>query len=139
MKNNFKYISILLLAITLVACDENEIMPSFTTKGTATHTIATISASKTAPEPSETISLTLTYVNPSSDPLNEVTLRVKVGADDYVEIGKFAAGSEARDEILSKTVSYTAPATAATTIVFDMVITSQKEYPQILRATIKTK
>lgn len=139
MKNISRYSTIAFIAIALVACDENEIMPSFTTKGTATHTIASISASTTAPQPSQDVTLVLSYVNPSSDPLNEITVRAKVGAADYVEVQKFNVASEAKDELASKTFVYAAPATSSTTVVFDMVITSQRQYPQVQRLTIKTK
>lgn len=127
------------LAITFGACDENEVMPSFSTQGTATHTIADIAASTAAPLPAENVSVLVSYVNPSSDPLKEISVRAKVGAADYVEIQKFNMGSEPKDELASKTFLYPAPATSGTTVIFDMVIVSQREYPQIQRTTIKTK
>jgi hypothetical protein len=139
MKNNLKYISIFLLAIVLFACDENEPMPSHKTIGTATHTMADIAASNSAPLPSENVSILISYVNPSSDPLKEITVRAKVGAADYVEIQKFNMASEGVDELATKAFSYAAPATSATTVIFDMVITSQKQFPQVQRTTIKTK
>jgi hypothetical protein len=139
MKNKLKYISLFFMATVLLACDENEVMPSHRTIGTATHTIADISASNAAPLPSEDVSILISYVNPSSDPLKEITVRAKVGAADYVEIQKFNMSSEETDELATKSFTYTAPATAATTVIFDMVITSQREFPQIQRATIKTK
>ena len=139
MKKKFLYLSIILLTTILVACEENEIMPSFETKGTATHTMADISVSNAAPFPSENVSVLISYVNPSADPLKEITVRVKVGTADYLEVQKFDVSSEALDEIATKVFSYAAPATAATTVVFDMLITSQKEYPQVQRASFKTK
>ena len=138
MKNILKYVSIFLL-VTMFACDENEVMPSFTTVGTATHTMADIAASNAAPQPSENVSILISYVNPSSDPLKEITVRAKVGAADYVEVQKFSMSSEPLDEIGTKTFLYAAPATAATTVVFDMVITSQRQFPQIQQTSIKTK
>lgn len=128
-----------MVAISLLSCDENEVMPSFKTLGTATHTMADISSSSTAPLPSASVTILLSYVNPSSDPLKEISVRAKVGAADYVELQKFTMDSEAKDALATKSFTYVAPATAATTVVFDMVITSQREYPQIQRTTIKTK
>lgn len=62
-----------------------------------------------------------------------------MGAADYVEIQKFNIASEGVDELATKAFSYTAPGTFATTVIFDMVITSQKQFPQIQRTRIKTK
>jgi len=73
------------------------------------------------------------------DPLKEISVRAKVGDADYVEIEKFDVASEAKDEMLAKTIEYVAPATSGTTVVFDMVITSQKQFPQIKRTEITTK
>lgn len=77
MKNNLRYISIFLLATVLFACDENEPMPSHKTIGTATHTMADIAASDSASLPSENVSILISYINPSSDPLKEITVRAK--------------------------------------------------------------
>lgn len=139
MKKNFIYSIMITMATFLVACDENEIMPSFTTVGTATQTMADIVASTSAPLPSETLTLTISYVNPSVDPLTEIVIHAKVGAGDYVEVQKYSVASEEKDTMITKTFTYEAPATAATSVVFDMVITSQKPYPQVQRAAIKTK
>jgi len=139
MKNTIIYLSALMIGVLLSGCDENEVMPSFKTLGTATHTMADISASSTAPAPSATVTILISYVNPSSDPLKEISVRAKVGAGNYTEIQKFSMDSEAKDALATKSFAYVAPATAATTVVFDMVITSQREYPQVQRVTIKTK
>lgn len=129
----------MLFGVLLAGCDENEVMPSFKTLGTATHTMADISASTTSPVPSATVTILLSYVNPSSDPLKEISVRAKVGTGSYTEIQKFSMDAEAKDALATKSFTYVAPATAATTVVFDMVITSQREYPQTQRTTIKTK
>src|SRR5687768_5815692 len=100
MKNNTLYAWTLMLAMTLGACDENDVMPAHQTLGTATHTMANISASTEEPLPSESVSLSISYVNPSVDPLKEISVRAKVGDADYVEIEKFDVTSEAQDEML---------------------------------------
>lgn len=139
MKKKLLYFSILALGVLFVACDENEVMPSSRKVGTATHTMASIALSNTTPLTSESITVQLSYVNPSSDPLKEISIRAKVGAADFVEIQKFDMTSEEHDEIAMRNFNYTAPATVATTVVFDMVITSQREFPQVKRTELKTK
>lgn len=138
MKAQFLY-SFIVALILLTGCDDNTIMPTFESLGTATHTMADISVSNTAPLPSENVSVLISYVNPSSDPLKEIVVKAKVGAGDYTEIQKFSMTSETPDQLQTKTFSFAAPATAATTVVFDMVITSQREFPQTQRANFKTK
>ena len=120
----------------MFSCDENEIMPGYTKVSTATTTVASLSSSKPRPTPSETIVLTLMYVNPSSDPLTTVTLKAKVGTGVYTDVETFNAGSEQKDQAITHTVNYVVPATAGTVVTFDMVITSQKEYGQIKRTSV---
>ena len=139
MKKKFLYCSIIALATLLIACEENETMPSYKKLGTATHTMAGISVSNAAPLPSENVSVLISYVNPSSDPLKEISVQAKVGAGEFVEIKKFDVSSDPMDELMTDVFLFPAPASAATTVVFDMVITSQKEYPQVKRTSFKTK
>jgi hypothetical protein len=124
------------IAIAFIACDENEIMPSYTKAGTATTTVATITPSKTKAAKSEPIAITLRYVNPAADPIQSVELKAKIGATgNYVTVQTFDAQSANKDAEITHQVTYVTPATAAT-VTFDMVITSQKEFPQIKRATV---
>jgi hypothetical protein len=95
--------------------------------------------SNAAPVPSENVSVSLSFVNPSADPLKEITVKAKIGDADYIELQKFSMSSEPQDEIVTKSFTYQAPASAKTAVVLDMVITSQKKYPQIQRATLTTK
>ncbi len=136
MKKSTIYISLLFFAAVIMACDKNEIMPSFATKGTATQTVASITASKTSPAASETITLTMKYINPSSDPVSQIVLRAKVGGADYVDVQTFSESSAAKDSEVTRTADFVAPA-SGTTVIFDMVISSTKEYPQVKRASIK--
>jgi hypothetical protein len=135
MKKGITYILIMALAITFVSCDENELMPAFSKKGTATATIASISSSNAKPLPSETITLTMMYVNPSSDPLTQITLKAKVGAAEYVDVETFNVSSVQKDAEVIQTVNYVSPASAGT-VVFDMVISSQRDYPQVKRTSV---
>ena len=136
MKKKLIYLAAILLVFFLAACEENEIMPAFEKKGTATHTMAGLSASDDEPAPLENISLLLSYVNPSADPLKTVTLKVKVGDAASVEVQSWDVSQESKDEIYTKTVAYQAPDSPGTVILFDMVITSQREYPQIKQVEI---
>ena len=138
MKKNIIYTTLFFLAATIVACDENEVMPAFETKGTATHTVAAIAASKTTAAPGETITITMTYVNPSSDPVSQIVLQAKVGAADYVDVQTFNESSATKDQSETRTVNYVLPGTA-TTVVFDMVIASGRDYPQRKRVTVKVQ
>ena len=137
MKNITPFISILLLSI-FFACEENEVMPSFSTKGTTTATVATITASKASPLAGETITLTLEYVNPTSDPINTIVLKAKVGSADYVTLQTFDEQSSEKDTSIKREASYVAPA-AGSKVTFDMVISSEKEYSQIKRTSITVK
>lgn len=125
-------------AAMLTACDENEIMPSYEKKGTATTTVATITPSNARPAKSTDITITLEYVNPASDPLKTVELRAKVGSGAYTTVQTFDAQSDAQNSEVTRAVTYTTPDIAGT-VTFDMVITSQMPYPQIIRTTVSVQ
>jgi hypothetical protein len=126
----------ILVCILLISCDENEIMPAYQKKGATTATVATIEVSNEEPEPGETVTITLMYVNPTSDPVATVELKYKVGSASYSVLQTFDENAGPKDEAITREVNYVAPA-AGTAVTFDMVITSQKEYPQIMRASIE--
>lgn len=128
---------IYILAFTLLfSCNENEIMPAYQKKGTTTATVAAIEISNDEPEPGETVTITLMYVNPTSDPVATVELKYKVGSASYSVLQTFDENAGTKDEAITREVNYVAP-DAGTAVTFDMVITSQKEYPQIMRASIE--
>jgi hypothetical protein len=128
---------IYILAFTLLfSCNENEIMPAYQKKGTTTATVAAIEISNDEPEPGETVKITLMYVNPTSDPVATVELKYKVGSASYSVLQTFDENAGPKDEAITREVNYVAP-DAGTAVTFDMVITSQKEYPQIMRASIE--
>jgi hypothetical protein len=139
MKKYNIYLALIILATALIGCDENEIMPKYSKLGTATATVATVVPSKTTATFSETITLTMKFVNLSSDPVQQVTLRAKVGAGGtYTDVQTFDEQSAAKDAEITHVVNYVTPASAAT-VTFDMVITSQKEYPQVKRTSVTVK
>src|SRR5688572_23290293 len=104
MKNIIPFISILLLSTLFFACEENEVMPSYSTKGTTTATVATLAASKASPVAGEIITLTLQYVNPTSDPVNTIVLKAKVGSADYVTLQTFEEQSSEKNVSITRTV-----------------------------------
>jgi outer membrane protein assembly factor BamA len=126
----------ILASILLFSCDENEILPRYEKKGTATATVAAIEVSNDEPEPGEKVTITLMYVNPTSDPVATVELRYKVGSGNYSVLQTFDENTGPRDETITREINYVAP-DAGTAVTFDMVITSQKEYPQIMRVSIE--
>jgi hypothetical protein len=138
MKNIIPFISILLLGTIFFACEENDAMPFFSTKGTTTATVATITSSKSSPLAGETITLTLEYVNPTSDPIKTIVLKAKVGSADYVTLQTFDEQSSEKDISIKREASYVAPA-AGSKVTFDMIISSDKEYSQIKRTSITVK
>jgi hypothetical protein len=137
MKKHIVYSFLALVTMVIVSCDDNEVLPDYTKKGTATQTIASITTSKATPAPSEVITLTLTYVNTSLDPITEIVLKAKTGAGDYVTLETLNEQSTAKNSQVTREVKFTAPAASGTVVVFDMVLNSAKEYPQIKRTQIK--
>lgn len=129
---------LILLSGVLLACDENEIMPSYQTKGSTTNTVATISASNTSPVPGESVTVTMDFVNPASDPIATVALRARVGSGTFTDIQSFDEQSAATDTEISHEVNYVMPA-APSTVTFEMVISSGKEYPQVRRTAVTVK
>ncbi len=138
MKNSIFYTVLFVFGAVLMACEENEIMPAFETKGTATHTVASIAVSKSSPAPAETVTVTMTFVSPSSDPVTQIVLKAKVGTADYVEVQTFNESSAPKNQEVTITADYVAPA-SGTTVVFDMVISSGKQYPQVKRTSMKVQ
>ena len=136
MKKNITYICAIVLATGLFACDDNEIMPEYKKVGTATSTVATVTPSNDKPLPAENLTLTVSYVSPSEDPLKEVVLKVKVSAGEFIELETFNAESEAKDEEITHTVNYTITAPSKTSVTFDLVLSSQKPYPMVRRTTV---
>jgi outer membrane lipopolysaccharide assembly protein LptE/RlpB len=65
-----------------------------------------------------------------------VVLKAKIGSADYAEVQTFDENSAATEKEIIHEVPYTVTAAKGTVITFDMVITSQKEYPQIKRSAV---
>jgi outer membrane lipopolysaccharide assembly protein LptE/RlpB len=126
----------MLIVTALFACDDNDVLPAYEKKGDATSTTASVSFSNTKPVSAETITVTLKFVNLSEDKIKSVVLKAKIGSADYAEVQTFDENSAATEKEIIHEVPYTVTAAKGTVITFDMVITSQKEYPQIKRSAV---
>jgi hypothetical protein len=133
MKNSLLYI--LLACTPIFSCEENEVMPAYEKKGTTTSTVATIGVSNDEPEPGETVTIALMYVSPDFDPVETVELKYKIGSGSYSVLQTFDESTTPMNEAVTREITFVAPA-VETKVTFDMVITSQKEYPQIMRTSM---
>ena len=138
MKTLKIFFTLVVATVMFAACDDNEIMPSYEKKGTATTTVATVTPSNAKPPKASNITITLTYVNPTSDPLKTVELKAKIGSGVYTTIQTFDAQSDPKDSKVIREVVYTTP-NASGTVTFEMVITSQMPYPQIKRTSVSVQ
>lgn len=118
-------------------CEENEELPGFQTVGTSTATIAEISLSNDEPEPGEEITITLYYINLAEDPVSELEVLQQVGDGDFTELTTMDESSAAVDAEITRTVNFTVPnVDSATVITLDMLLSSQKEFPQRERTSL---
>ena len=129
---------IILIGLVFFSCEDNQILPEYEKKGTATATVATITPSNASPLAGETITITVEYINPASDPVKSISISAKVGAGAYEVIQTLDESTAAVDVMNTREFAYTAPA-AGTVVSFEMKISSQKEYPQIKRTSITAK
>lgn len=130
-------VSVLVTGVLSWGCEENEELPGFDTVGTSTATIAEISLSNDEPEPGEQITITLYYVNLAEDPASELQVLQKVGAGDFAELTTLDESSAQVASEITRTVNYTIPnVDSATVITLDMLLSSQKEFPQRERASL---
>ena len=126
----------MLLAAVMFSCEENEVVPDSIMQGEVTATTASIASSNTKPIVSETITVTLKFVNLSGDKVKSVLLKAKVGTADYTPVQTFDETSAAADKEIIHEVPYSVTASKGTVITFDMIVTSQKEYPLTRRTTV---
>lgn len=126
----------MLLTAAMFSCEENEVVPDSARQGEVTATTASIASSNTKPIASETITVTLKFVNLSEDKVKSVLLKAKVGTADYTSVQTFDEGTAATDKEITHEVPYTVTAPKGTVITFDMIVTSQKEYPLTRRTTV---
>lgn len=127
----------LVVGVLSWGCEENEALPDFQTVGTSTATIAEISLSNDEPEPGEEITITLYYINLAEDPASELEVLQRVGDGDFTELTTMDESSAEADAEITRTVNYTVPnVDSATVITLDMLLSSQKEFPQRERTSL---
>lgn len=130
-------VSLLVFGVLTWGCEENEELPGIQTVGTSTATIAEISLSNDEPEPGEEISITLYYVNLAEDPASELRVLQKVGSGDFTEFTTLDESSAEEASEITRTVNFTVPnVDSATVITLDMLLSSQREFPQRERASL---
>jgi hypothetical protein len=135
----YSYINIvclMLVVAVMVSCEENEVVPDNTKQGEVTVTIASIASSNAKPAASETITVTLKFVNLPEDKVKSVLLKAKAGTADYTPVQTFDEGSAAAGKEIVHEVPYVVTAPKGTVITFDMIVTSQKEYPLTRRTSV---
>lgn len=133
-----KNLIIILLGLVFLACEDNQVLPDYEKKGTATATVATITPSNASPLAGETVTITVKYINPASDPVKSITVSAKVGSEAYQVIQTLDESAAPLDVMNTREFAYTAPA-AGTSVSFEMKISSQREFPQIKRTSIAAK
>lgn len=131
----FVFVSLLALA----ACEKNEVLPGYEYVGTSTATLASISVSNDAPVAGEEVTITLYYVNMAEDPAAQLQLLQQIGGGDFSEISSFDESSAPVDKEVTRTFSYVVPAEldSGTVITFDMLLSSQKDFPQRERTSLE--
>lgn len=135
MKKQLKYFPLLLLVALLPGCEENEIMPSYTKVGTSTSTVVMIALPDDPITPSQMVEVSVSYVNPTEDPLQSATLSARVDGGNFVQLESWNVTSETKDELITHTVMYEAPATVGAEVVFEVILTSGAEYEQRKRSS----
>jgi hypothetical protein len=141
MKMNHKTLAVLsvfLLSLTFTACEENDLLPDYEYVGTSTATLASIGVSNDEPAPGETIEVTMTYANTVEDPASQLRVLASVDGGDFTEVTTFDESSAPTNEEISRTFSYTVPnVDDGTEIDLDMVLSTQREFPQRERTSIE--
>lgn len=138
MKTYFKILGLIALW-ALSACEKNEVLPDHAYEGTSTATLATISVSNDAPVAGEEVTITLYYVNMAEDPASQLQLLQQIGDGDFSEVTSFDESSAPVNEEITRTFSYTVPAEldSGTAVTFDMLLSSQKDFPQRERTSLE--
>ena len=129
------YMGLFVFLMAFSACDENDPGPSYDIVGRSYVTQASISVSNDEPDPGETITVTVTYLNYNEDPAQSITLIAdRSGATSTV--GTTDESGAGTGEI-SRSFQYTAPADAAgESIDLTAELRSELEFPLVLQASI---
>ncbi|MFP4092101.1 MAG: hypothetical protein ACLFT3_17465 [Cyclobacteriaceae bacterium] len=122
----------------MASCEKNDVLPDYELVGTSTATIASISVSDAEPVAGEEIVVTLYYVNLSEDPATEIRLLQSLGDADFTEVTTLDESSAAVSQEITRTFTYTVPSVdPGTGIDLDMVLSTQREFPQRERVSLE--
>lgn len=126
----------IVFAMVLFSCEENEIMPSYKKVGTAYQTVASVAVSTTTPAQNDIVTITIKYVNINSDPLSRISVKIKENAGAYAEVASIDESDSGTAEEITVTYPYTVTQTAGTAVGIQIELFSEKEFPQLLRASL---
>lgn len=131
-KNILNILCSFVILFSFASCDENEELPGFETIGTATATDADITVSNDEPASGEEITLSLYYINVGSDPAREIEVLVSIDGGDFTSFTTLDESSATVNAEITRTVDYTVAdgLASGTSIRFDMLLKSAKEFPQ---------
>lgn len=125
------------LLVVIAACEENEEIPDLETVGTATATVVELGLSNEEPEPGEDVTLSINYVNSASDPASQIEVLEKIGEGEFTQLTQLDESSASTDSEVNRTVTYTVPALdSGTVITLDMLLRTQREFPQRERISL---
>jgi hypothetical protein len=125
------------LFVLTIACEENEQLPDLQTVGTSTATVVDLGLSNDAPQPGEQITLSINYVNLASDPASQIEVLEQIGDGDFTTLTQLDESSATPDSEISRTVAYTVPMLDSGTVVtMDMLLRTQREFPQRERISL---
>ena len=131
----YVYTSLFIFLMAFSACDENDPGPSYEIVGRSYVTQASIAISNDEPDPGETITITVTYLNYSQDPAQSITLIADRNGSTST-VGTSDESGAGTGEI-NRSFQYTAPADASgESIILSAELRSVLEFPLLLRASI---
>lgn len=136
---NYLVRSILTLgAVVSISCEENNLVPDYAYVGTSTATIFTLSVSNDEPVAGEEITINVNYVNQSEDPAEELQVVVDINDAGFTTLATTDESSAAAGSEVTKSFNYQVPSVASgTDIVFDVLLSTQRMFPQRERLTIE--
>ncbi|ELR68858.1 hypothetical protein C900_05684 [Fulvivirga imtechensis AK7] len=131
MMNNYKRIYFIAawMLLTIIACDENDVLPGHSVVGEAYATNVDFTVDNNNPVVGETVEITLSYVNYSEDPIASVTFLQRIDGGSRTEISSMDENNAPIDEEVVRTFDYTVPAGAKVTIFVEL--RSAKAFPQV--------
>ncbi len=134
-KLTYIYIGLFAFLMAFTACDENDPGPSYDIVGRSYVTQASIDVSNDEPDPGETITVIVTYLNYTEDPAQSITL-IADRSGTTSTVGTSDEKSAGTGEI-NRSFQYTAPADASgESIDLTAELRSELEFPLLLQVSI---